>query len=452
MTATPTDNPDQPGFERRSLLRGAAVAAAASVPLQALAARTASATPARVASSADYGPLFPAKDQATGLPLLMLPRGFEYTSYGWTNDLMDDGVPTPGSHDGMAAFRHGGKVHLVRNHERNPGEAFTAPAYNPEAGGGTTTLVFDPDRGRFLESYGSLGGTIRNCAGGPTPWGTWLTCEETFSTVGGMRHGYIFEVAAEGKGNPQPYTAMGRFNHEAIAVDPATGYIYETEDRGDACMYRFTPAVPGELAKGGRLEALRIGDGGYDTRPDAEGSYGRVSWVPVEEADPAQDTVRRQAQANGAAVFARLEGAWYGNDRIYFISTNGGPVRQGQVFELDPATDELRVLFASPSAEVLNAPDNICVSPRGGLVLCEDGGGTEYLHGLTTDGEIFPFAANTVDLREGTAGKDVPASDYRGSEWAGSVFEPKNGNWLFVNIQSPGITLAITGPWRRGGL
>ncbi|GGX33410.1 alkaline phosphatase PhoX [Streptomyces lomondensis] len=452
MTGTSAGRPAGPGFERRTLLRGAAVAAAASVPFQALAARTASAAPVKQAFDAGYGPLGPVKDQATGLELLQLPRGFEYISYGWTNDLMDDGVRTPGAHDGMAAFRYGDRVHLVRNHERGEGPAFTAPAYNPAAGGGTTTLVFDPDAGQWLESYGSLGGTLRNCAGGPTPWNTWLTCEETFSTTAGKRHGYIFEVASQGKGNPEPYKAMGRFNHEAIAVDPATGYVYETEDRGDACLYRFVPAVPGDLSKGGRLEALRIGTAKYDTRLDGEKAYGTVSWVPVEDVDPATDTVRLQAQANGAAVFSRLEGAWYGNDRIYVITTDGGPARQGQVFELDPATDEFRVLFASPGAEVLNAPDNMCVSPRGGLVLCEDGGGTEYVHGLTTEGEIFRFAANDVDLRGGTAGKNVPAADHRGSEWAGSVFEPKNGNWLFVNIQTPGITFAITGPWSRGAL
>ncbi|MER6618021.1 alkaline phosphatase PhoX [Streptomyces xantholiticus] len=444
--------PTGPGFERRTLLRGAAVAAAASVPFQALAARTAAAAPVKHEFDAGYGPLYPVKDQTTGLELLRLPRGFEYISYGWTNDLMDDGVRTPGAHDGMAAFRYSDKVHLVRNHERGAGPAFTAPAYNPEAGGGTTTLVFDPDAGQWLESYGSLGGTMRNCAGGPTPWNTWLTCEETFSTTAGKRHGYIFEVASQGKGNPEPYKAMGRFNHEAVAVDPATGYVYETEDRGDASLYRFVPAVPGDLSKGGRLDALRIGSTSYDTRRDDEKGYGTVSWVPVEDVDPATDTVRSQAQANGAAVFSRLEGAWYGNDRIYVITSDGGPAGQGQVFELDPATDEFRVLFASPGAEVLNAPDNMCVSPRGGLVLCEDGGGSEYVHGLTMQGEIFRFAANDVDLRGGTAGKNVPAADHRGSEWAGSVFEPRNGNWLFVNVQTPGITFAVTGPWTRGAL
>ncbi|MEV6108582.1 alkaline phosphatase PhoX [Streptomyces sp. NPDC051940] len=452
MPGTPAPEAHSTGFQRRTLMRGAALAAAASVPFQALAARTAAAEQARFDFDAGYGPISPVRDQTTGLELLALPRGFEYVSYGWTNDPMDDGAPTPSAHDGMAAFRYGDRVHLVRNHERGAGAAFTAPAYNRAAGGGTTTLVFDPDAGQWLESYGSLGGTIRNCAGGPTPWNTWLTCEETFGTVEGTRHGYIFEVASEGKGDPTPLTAMGRFNHEAIAVDPATGYVYETEDRGDASLYRFRPAVPGQLSKGGTLEALRIGAATYDTRLDGARSYGTVSWVPVGTVDPDADTVRAQAQANGAAVFSRLEGAWYGNGRVYVITTDGGPVRQGQVFELDPATDEFRALYASPAAEVLNNPDNMCVSPRGGLVLCEDGGGLEYVHGLTTDGEIFRFARNNVDLRAGTAGKNVAAADHTGSEWAGSVFEPRNGNWLFVNIQTPGITFAITGPWRQGGL
>jgi uncharacterized protein len=445
--------PAPSGMDRRTFLRTAAAgAAAASIPFHALAARTASATPAKFDAGIGYGPLRPVRDQATGLELLQLPRGFEYVSHGWTNDLMSDGTPTPSAHDGMGAFRYGDLVHLVRNHERGPDAAFTTPAYNPAAGGGTSTLVFDPEAGRWLDSYASLGGTIRNCAGGPTPWGTWLTCEETFSSTAGRRHGYVFEVNSEGKGSPVPYTAMGRFNHEAVAVDPASGTIYQTEDRGDACLYRFVPTVPGSAGQGGRLEALCVGAGGYDTRRDGPTSYGRVSWVPIEDVDPENDTVRYEAQRKGAAVFSRLEGAWYGNDRVYVITTDGGPAAQGQVFELDPATDTLQVLFASPGADVLNAPDNMCVSPRGGLVLCEDGGGTEYVHGLTTEGEIFRFAANNVDLRGGTAGKQVAPNDYRSSEWAGSVFEPRHGNWLFVNIQTPGITFAITGPWRRGGL
>ena len=442
-----------PSLGRRGFLGATAATAAASIPFQALAAKGAAAQPTKFVAGPGYGPLSPVKDQTTGLELLALPKGFEYLTYGWTNDLMTDGVPTPNAHDGMGAFSIGDRVHIVRNHERNPGPTFASPAYDPLGGGGTTTMVFDPDAGQFLESYGSLGGTLRNCAGGPTPWGTWLTCEETFSSTAEARHGYIFEVPAEGKGNPEPFVAMGRFNHEAIAVDPATGYVYETEDRGDACLYRFVPSTPGDMSRGGRLQALKIGGTSVDTRRDPSGtSYGVVSWVDIDEPDPVRDTVRVEAQGKGAAVFSRLEGAWYGNDRIYVITTDGGPARQGQVFELYPATDTFRVLFASPSADVLNAPDNMCVSPRGGLVLCEDGSGEEFVHGLTTDGEIFPFAKNIVDLRAGTAGKNVAPSDYRGSEYAGSVFDPKNGNWMFFNVQSPGITFAITGPWRSGAL
>lgn len=167
------------------------------------------------------------------LELVAPPRGFEYLTYGWTGDLMSDGDPTPGSHDGMAAFRRpDGKVALVRNHERGGYTgAFTSPVYDPAARGGTTNLVFDPDKGEFIESWGSLSGTIRNCAGGPTPWGTWLTCEET-TEIGpdGTRHGYVFEVPFDGKGDPRPLRLMGRFSHEAVAVDPNTGIVYLTED------------------------------------------------------------------------------------------------------------------------------------------------------------------------------------------------------------------------------
>jgi hypothetical protein len=214
--------------------------------------------------------------------------------------------------------------------------------------------------------------------------------------------------------------------------------VYLTEDATPSGLYRFIPAVAGDLGAGGQLQMLAIGEGPVQTYGDAgPKDYGTVHWVDIDEPDPAPGApgIVLQGIAQGGASFERGEGIWYGNDRLYFVSTSGGPSR-GQVFELDPATDRLRLIFHSPSLDVLDSPDNICVSPRGGIVLCEDGSGQEYLHGLTPEGGIFRFAENLLN----------------GSEWAGATFEPKNGAWLFVSLQSPGITFAITGPWRRGPL
>jgi secreted PhoX family phosphatase len=436
---------------RRRFLTSSVAAAALSGPFAALGARTAAAQPRDKQAGAGYGPLAPVRDAATGLPLLWLPKGFEYVSYGWTRDPMDDGLLTPSSHDGMAAFRIGDDVHLVRNHERGEGAgAFVAAAYtyDPRSGGGTTNLLFDPDSGEWVGSYASLAGTVRNCAGGPTPWKSWLTCEETFLTDS-RRHGYVFEVPADGTSNATPLPGLGRFSHEALAIDPATDIVYLTEDRGDSRFYRFVPNVPGQLAAGGHLEAMVLA-GTLDTRLAVAGDAWDVSWVPIAQPDPDTDTVRQAAAAQGAARIVRGEGCWYGHGLVYFISTSGGAAGEGQVFALDPVGETLTCVFVSPGSQVLDNPDNIAVSPRGGIVLCEDGDNpVQSLHGLTPDGEIFRFAENHVVLageRNGLTG------NFSGSEWAGATFEPKNGNWLFVNIQTPGITFAITGPWRKGAL
>lgn len=447
---------DRRGFLRRGF--GAAAGIALAQQLNLLDATAAEARPRSAArrgevSRGAYGPLYPTRDQATGLELLMLPRGFEYITYGWTGDPMDDGAPTPDSHDGMAAFRGAdGKVRLVRNHERGgtSGAFASGMTYNPLAEGGTTTLLFDPDRGEFLGSRPSLAGTIRNCAGGPTPWGTWLSCEETTVVNGSYRHGYVFEVPADGVATGAPLTAMGRFSHEAAAVDPATGNVYLTEDATPSGLYRFVPKVPGRLSAGGRLEMLRIGTSPTQTYADsAPRDYGVISWVEIPTPDPGplDPPTVSQGIARGGAQFERLEGIWFDEGKIYFVSTSGGPQR-GQVFELDPATDRLRLIFHSPGPDVLDSPDNICFSPRGGMVLCEDGSGPEFMHGMGSDGVIFKFARNSTVLH----GERGFYGDFTGSEWCGATFEPKKGNWLFANIQSPGFTVAITGPWRRGAL
>jgi secreted PhoX family phosphatase len=191
----------------------------------------------------------------------------------------------------------------------------------------------------------------------------------------------------------------------------------------------------------------------FDTRTNQTGDWLDVVWYEIDNPDPdlagGAPSVFAQGFQKGGAVFGRLEGTWYGNNRIYFLSTSGGYAGQGQVFEYDPRRRRMRLLFESPSADVLNAPDNMCVSPRGGLVLCEDGSGAEYIHGLTTDGEIFRFVQNNVDLRLSPI--NGFNQDYRGSEFAGACYSP-DGKWLFFNTQSPGITFAVTGPWGNGAL
>ncbi len=443
-------------MDRRSFLKTAATTAAATIPFAALNARVLAGEDRPW--DATYGPLAETLDEATGLPLLLLPAGFRYVSFGWTGDPLASGAPTPGVHDGMAAFDGGGGlVRLVRNHETGRGTPFSSARYDPQGGGGTTTLEFDSVNGIPLGAWDSLSGTIRNCAGGPTPWGTWLTCEETtdFTT---MPHGYVFEVPAVGLGDPEPIRDMGRFSHEAVAVDPETGNIYLTEDAGNSSgFYKFVPNQKGHMAAGGQLYMFKVG-GVKTTNHNLYTGYPNgtrfwADWVPIEmpnstAANMPGNFVFAQGRAQGGAAFGRLEGCWYGFGKIYVVSTNGGAVGQGQVWEYSPGKEYIRLVFESPAAATLNAPDNITVSPRGGLVLCEDGSGDEFIHGLTVNGTIFPFAKNNVVLagqRNGITG------NFRGSELAGACYSP-DGKWLFMNIQSPGITFAITGPWGEGAL
>ncbi|HXG65835.1 MAG TPA: alkaline phosphatase PhoX [Blastocatellia bacterium] len=405
-----------------------------------------------------------------GVPLLALPPGFKYTVFGATGKLMSDGEPTPGAHDGMASFSIDGRIRLVRNHEiRNtvptttpvPSQTIGDPdaAYDMLGGGGTTTLVIDPEARLPERDFVSLAGSIVNCAGGPTPWGSWITCEET--VLGEIRlpngrggysrdHGYCFEVSASANGQATPVAlrAMGRFSHEAVAVDPATGIVYETEDANPSGLYRYIPNQPANLAAGGRLQMLAIKDRpNYDTRAGQRvGKPLPVTWVDIANPDPPEAetvsfAVYQQGEAQGGAAFARLEGAWYANGSIYFISTSGGDLGLGQVWEYRPRGNsggQLILLYESEGVSFLDSPDNITVSPRGGFVLCEDGDEEQFLRGLTQDGKIFNFARNIV-----------PGFDDQ--EFAGATFSP-DGETLFVNIQTPGLTFAIWGPWEDGAL
>ncbi len=454
-------------LDRRRFLGGAAAAAgglALAGPLAALSARAAHAEPT---TTGGYGPVSPKPDQRDGVARLALPDGFAYASFGLVGSTMSDGRPTPSAHDGMAAFQlpqDNGKIRLVRNHEvRVPGPAFVpaGKAYDPSLGsGGTTTLVFDPADPLNVTSFASLGGTIVNCAGGSTPRNTWLTCEETVQQ-GGQPHGYVFEVpaAANEPVTSVPFKAMGRFVHEAVAVDRRTNFVYETEDAGsDSGFYRFRPTNPADLVQGGVLEmAVVANTAKYDTSSgQTVGAALPVSWVQIDQPDPAvtAPTVFAQGLAKGGARWRRLEGAWWSSqdNAVYFNSTDGGNASAGQVWALRPgvggAGDTVTLVYQSPGAGTLFKPDNITISPRGNVFLCEDPDRAQQsrLQGLTRDGQLFEFARNIRPDSDGLAGTSPANTD----EFAGATFSP-DGRHLFVNIQTPGITFAITGPFEAMG-
>ncbi len=417
-------------------------------------------------STSGYGPLV---DDLNGV--LDLPAGFQYRVISTSGLPMSDGFITPGKPDGMATFAGPkGLTLIVRNHELMPFEGPGAFGKTNELfgkidrekvydrggdklphRGGTTTLVYDTREQKVVREFLSLAGTTRNCAGGPTPWNSWITCEETVIRPGEKTegecliekdHGYCFEVPATVNASlaaPIPLTDMGRFNHEAIAIDPETGIVYLTEDREDGLLYRFLPNKPGKLADGGQLQALRLRDfSSMDTRNwDQQtidvGKQNSVDWIDMSDVTAPADDLRSRGFADGAARFARGEGMWYTEGQIYFACTNGGKNRTGQIWRLTPGEQgESLELFIEPNdSALLESADNLTVAPWGDLMVCEDHPGREIrIVGVTPEGKLYTFACNHLE-----------------TEFAGITFSP-DGSTLFVNLQHSGMTVAITGPWQ----
>jgi secreted PhoX family phosphatase len=413
-----------------------------------------------------YGPLVPDPEG-----VLDLPEGFHYRILSREGDELRSGEgKVPSNHDGMSAFPgRGGRVHLVRNHENRANGKVPVPAvegltYDPAAKGGCTALTLD-SHNRVRSERVAIAGTAVNCAGGPTPWDTWLTCEETEDKAGTngytKDHGFIFEVdpADPHRSGAVPLTAMGRFAHEAIAVDPRRGVVYETEDAFEkpfGLFYRFLPERPlggrGSLRAGGRLQAMRVpGVPDLSSVQDVGAEFDRIEWVDVPDPQAAQTPIRFQDFGRGGITHAqKLEGCYWGGRSVYFVSSfarrsDGSAADHfGQVWRYDPERRRLTlVIVFGPDTDVQlpgESPDNICLAPSGGLMVCEDGNGAQHVFGVTRRGEVYAMARNRQNI--GTE------QEPEWGEFAGVTFSP-DGDTMYVNCYTPGTTFAVTGPWRR---
>jgi len=403
-------------MDRRHFLQAGVFTAGGTATLPLMA----SAVGAQVAGVSPYGSLDGLDPDENGI---VLPAGFSSRVIAVAGEPVGDtGYEWPIFPDGAAVFDDGagGWIHTVNS------EVFV------EGAAGVSAVHFDAE-GEVIDAYAILQGSIANCGGGPTPWGTFLSGEEVFSTGG-----FLWECDPQGVAEAIPQAAMGIFAHEAAAVDPVRQQVYMTEDQFDGRLYRFTPDAYPDLSAG-LLEVCVV----YDD--------GSVGWIEVPDPSASETPTRQQVEASTA--FLGGEGIWYFEDRIFF-ATKFDNVIHG----IDVANSTYEVLYAADpddvasGSAVLSGVDNLTVDEGSGdIFVAEDGGNMEVVI-ITPDGQVAPFAR---------------VLGHEDSEITGPVFSPRRDRLYFSSQRGPsprkiaeinpmvpmdsargGVTFEISGPFR----